>query len=318
MKVLFVSSGNSNYGISPIIKSQGESLRKEGIELDYYPIYGRGFVGYLKSTIKLRKYIRNRRYNIIHAHYGLSAMVALLAKKRERIVVSFMGDDLVGSNNLNGSITISSKCLVYINKFLAKHYFDLNIVKSKEMFNILNLSNCQVIPNGVDFERFYEIEKTKARINLGDNLSIKQVLFCSNPDRPEKNFKLAEKAINFLVQDKIQLRFINGIDQTKLAIYYNSADCLLLTSFHEGSPNVIKEAMACGTPIVSTNVGDVKDIIGSTEGCFITTFKPEDVAEKIKMALVFKGRTNGRENIKHLESSLVAKNIIDLYNRIIE
>jgi teichuronic acid biosynthesis glycosyltransferase TuaC len=93
---------------------------------------------------------------------------------------------------------------------------------------------------------------------------------------------------------------------------------VLLTSLWEGSPNVIKEAMACNTPIVSTDVGDVKEIIGKTEGCFITSFDPEDVSDKIKKALEFGKRTTGREDIKHLESGVVAKRIIAIYKNVLD
>ena len=92
----------------------------------------------------------------------------------------------------------------------------------------------------------------------------------------------------------------------------------MLTSLWEGSPNVIKEAMACNIPIVSTDVGDVREVIGNTEGCYITSFEPEYIAEKIELALQFGKRTDGRENIKHLESSLIARKIIDLYKKIVD
>ncbi len=319
IKVLFVSSANSQYGIVPFIKSQGESLKNEKIDVDYFSINGKGIKNYLTSIIALRKYIiKEKKYNIIHAHYGLSALVAFFGKKKEKLVVSFMGDDLVGSNDLNGNITTYSKIQVFINKIFGKYFFHYSIVKSKEMLNVLDLTNSDVIPNGVDFDRFYEINKDKARGFLKEKLYIKQLLFCSDPDRPEKNFKLANKAMSYLSDKNVELKYIHGIDQENLVNYYNSADCLLLTSFHEGSPNVVKEAMACNIPIVSTNVGDVKAVIGKTKGCFITTFDPEDVADKIEKALNFGKRTTGREDVKHLESSVVAKRIIDVYKNVIE
>jgi teichuronic acid biosynthesis glycosyltransferase TuaC len=71
----------------------------------------------------------------------------------------------------------------------------------------------------------------------------------------------------------------------------NAADLLLLTSLTEGSPQVIKEAMACNCPIVATDVGDIREIIGYTDGCYITTFKPSDVAVKIQAAFLL-GKKN--------------------------
>jgi len=318
MKILFVSSGNSMGGISPIIKSQGESLIREGVDIDFFTIKSKGFKGYFKSISTLKNYIKNEDYSIIHAHYGLSAIVAFFAKKKEKIVVSFMGDDLVGANDYSGRVTKISRLIIVINKFFAKYFFHYNIVKSKEMLDVLSLPNSMVISNGVDYKRFYEIEKKDARKYFDEGVDVKRVLFCSNPDRPEKNYKLAKEAVDLLEEKNIELKYLNGIEQDKLVYHYNAADCLLLTSFHEGSPNVVKEAMACNIPVVSTKVGDVNEVIGNTEGCYVTSFESKDVAHKLKMALAFNKRTKGREDIRQLEESVVAQKIINIYNKILE
>lgn len=103
----------------------------------------------------------------------------------------------------------------------------------------------------------------------------------------------------------------------------NASDVLLFTSKWEGSVNVVKEAMACNCPAVSTDVGDVRWVTGNTDGCFISNFKPEDVADKITLALQFskeKCRTNGRERIIELGlgSETIANRILVVYNNVIE
>lgn len=107
-----------------------------------------------------------------------------------------------------------------------------------------------------------------------------------------------------------------------MPLYYNASDVLLFTSHREGSLNVIKEAMSCNLPIVSTNVGDVEWILGSTEGCYIFSFEVSDVVEKIKKAILFtskNNRTSGRERIINLEldSESVAEKIISIYRGLI-
>lgn len=97
----------------------------------------------------------------------------------------------------------------------------------------------------------------------------------------------------------------------------NAPDILLLTSLWEGSPNVIKEAMACNCPILSADVGDGAKVIRKTDGCYICSYDPEDVAEKIKEALEFGKRTNGREKIKHLDEKIIAQKIIGVYNEVL-
>ena len=318
MKVLFVSSGNSENGISPIIRCQGESLIEQGIEVDFFSIKGRGLKGYLKNIPRLRHQLKHFKYDIIHAHFGLSGLLTFFGKKNEKLIVSFMGDDIVGSKDHFGRVTNFSMILVLLNKWFAKHFYDFSIVKSKEMYDILHVLNSEVIPNGVDYDRFYELDKLRARSSLMLKNIEKHVLFCSNPERVEKNFTLAKRAIALISDKNINLKCLVGINQNELINYYNAADCLLLTSFHEGSPNVIKEAMACNIPIVATDVGDVRALIGKTEGCYITSFEPDDVASKIQKALEFNKRTTGREDIRHLESGLVAQKIISIYKMVID
>ena len=141
----------------------------------------------------------------------------------------------------------------------------------------------------------------------------------SNPNRPEKNFNLVRQACDMLNDKNIDLHAIYNIPHDKIPYYYYSADLLLFTSLSEGSPNVIKEAMACNLPIVSTDVGDVKEIIGGIEGCFICSYDPKDVADKIKMALDYGKRTNGREQIIKLglDSDSIAKKIIKVYEEVV-
>jgi len=322
MKVLFVYSGNKKAGISPFIKSQGESLIKNGVQLDYFPISKPGLSGYLIESFKLRKYLKRCAFDIIHAHYGMSALAAWIAQRKETLVVSFMGDDIVGTNKPDGSVTVSSKALARFNVFLANHLYDQVIVKSKEMKKELKAYNVSLIPNGVALEEFKSDSKTEARNRLGLGQNDKILIFVSDPSRVEKNFPLAQRALALLNDPKVKLVTVYNQLKDRLPIYYNAADALILTSFHEGSPNVIKEAMACNCPIVSTDVGDVREVLGNTEGCFLTSFSEKDVSDKIRMALDYaikKNRTEGRKRIVEigLDSETVTKMIIDIYKKVI-
>ena len=127
-----------------------------------------------------------------------------------------------------------------------------------------------------------------------------------------KNYQLAKAAMKFLPKNYV-LYPITGLKHNELINYYNAADMLLLTSFSEGSPNVIKEAMACNCPIVSTDVGDVKQVIKYTENCYNCNFEPQDIAEKITKVANLQSRSNGRDNIKNLDANLIAKKLCNLY-----
>lgn len=314
MKVLFVSSGNSINGISPIVKNQAQSLTKHNnqIIIDFFPVKGRGIKNYFRNALKLSEYLSQNKYDIIHAHYTLSGYVTSLSRPKIPVVVSVMGGDAYMGFPYS-----------LINQLLIKTTWNHVVIKSPHLKKMLKLNkNYSVIPNGVDLDRFVQIEKEKAKEQLGLEQEKKYVLFASDPARKEKNFELAEKAFNQIKNDKLELLVVHGKSNDTMPLYYNASDVLLFTSHREGSPNVIKEAMSCNLPIVSTDVGDIAWVLGSTEGCYISSFEVSDVMEKLKKALQFtaaNNKTAGRKRIKNLnlDSKSVAETIINIYRGLV-
>jgi len=194
------------------------------------------------------------------------------------------------------------------------------IVKSKNLESYTYLKNkVKIIPNGVDIIKFKPIEKNICREKLNIDINYKIILFLGNPSDPRKNYNLLKKAINIIKDVNVKIIKPYPVDNKDIVYFMNAADVLVMTSYLEGSPNVIKEAMACNLPIVSTDVGDVKEIIGDTEGCFICSYDHKDVADKIKKALDYGKRTNGRERIIKLglDSDSIAKKIINVYEEVV-
>ena len=129
--------------------------------------------------------------------------------------------------------------------------------------------------------------------------------------------------MNLIKSDDISIVAPYPVSHDQVVKYLNSVDALVVPSLMEGSPNVVKEAMACNCPVVATNVGDVAWLFGDEPGHYLSSFKPSDVAKKIQLALKFSieyGRTNGREKIINLglDSASIAQRLIDIYRMVLQ
>lgn len=311
MKILFVSSGNNLWGLSPIIKSQGESLIEIGHDVDFFLIKGQGFWGYLKNISDLHRKIKLLNPDIIHAHYSLSGFLCAFIFSKPNIV-SLMGSD-VKKKGL-------SKVLL---NFFTRLIWNKTLVKTDEMKSSLGFKKALVIPNGVNLKIFFPQDKSKSQNFLGWNPSKTHVLFGANPNRPEKNYLLFRNAINKISNINIETHVIQNIEHKDIPVLLNASDVVVLTSIREGSPNIIKEAMACCRPIVATDVGDIDYLLKDVKGCFCTKIHENDVAINILKAIEFSnsfGTTNGLDKIKLLEldSISTAKKIVDVYKSMIK
>lgn len=322
MKVLFVAGGNSkNFDIAPFIKAQGDSLINEEVEIIYFPIRGKGLVGYLSNVLKLRKFIRNNPIDIIHAHYTLSGLTAILALSGKPIVLSLMGTDAYGEYIGENKIKFGSQYLTILT-YLIQPFVNKIICKSENIQNYVYLKNrSTIIPNGILLQKF--LNSTESRVNKKHPKSQKkQILFLGDKKDPRKNYKLVENAVRLIGSNDIQILTPYPIPHNEVVKYLNSVDVLVVPSFMEGSPNLVKEAMACNCPVVATDVGDVAWLFGEEPGYFITSFKTEEVAKKIHQALHFSEnhiKTRGRERILELglDSKKIAKRINKLYFNVI-
>jgi len=321
MNVLFVCSEAGKLGISPFVKAQADSLKREGVDIEFFTIKEGGVKGYLLAIKKLHRHLNGKHFDLIHAHYALSGWVAVLARHKQPIIVSIMGDDAYGIYNEKRRRLVISLPLILTTKLLLR-IVDGIIVKSENLLaEVSQLQKASLIPNGINLNIFDFNDRRSSRKQLQLHDEKKYVLFLGDPNETRKNYTLARRAMNILgMADSLLAVF--PIAHGMVPIYLNAADIMLLTSTAEGSPNVVKEAMACNCPIVATDVGDVRWIIGATEGCYVTGFNANDVAANIKLALEFsekRNRTEGRKRIVELglDSESVAKQIIAVYRRVI-
>jgi glycosyltransferase involved in cell wall biosynthesis len=197
-------------------------------------------------------------------------------------------------------------------------FFDGVIYVSDELRRALDDPDGWVIPCGVDLDALPVIPRAEARERLGLPPDNKLVLWAGEHWRPEKCFALVEQAmarVRAILPDA-ELVVVSNRPHAVVPVYMNACDALVLTSLAEGSPMVIKEAMACNLPIVSVRVGDVVDVIGGTPGCAIADRDPDDIATKLVAALREARRTDGRSRIDYLRHEHIARRILEVYAQV--
>ena len=302
MRVLVVARcKNGRY--APFITEQVDAVQKQGVECKYFGIAGKGVLGYVCHLPGLMRAIREFHPNLIHAHYGLSGLLSNY-QRRVPVVTTYHGSDI----NDPRVFWLSKKAI-------SRSWF--NVFVSQKTLDIASPDkNYALIPCGVNLENYSIISKTEARMQMGLDLRKKYVLFAGAYDNPVKNAALAKNTV--AMAPDVELLELKGYSRPQVAMLMQAVDALLLTSFMEGSPQVIKEAMACGCPVVSVDVGDISERVYGIEGCYVTKSDPQSLAEALRRALSFEGRTRGREAIIRdgLTNNQIALKLKGIYSKI--
>ena len=303
MKVLVVASYNKGR-FAPFILEQAAALTRQGCEIDYLGLQGKGLKGYLKNLPSLKQKIKVFQPDVIHAHYGLSGLLANL-QRRVPVVTTYHGSDINEKSVLPFSKI--SMGLSAWNIFVSRKTLD--IAQPKKHYSLL--------PCGIDLCEVQLTGKNDARRKMKLEEKKMFVLFASAFDNAVKNAPLAKEAVSFMQDDNVELLELKGYSREEVTQLMCAADVFLMTSLSEGSPQVIKEAMACGCPIVSVDVGDVKERVGGIDGCYVADSRePQELSELLKRAMSYEGRTKGRERIEAdgLDNRDVAERLMRIYN----
>ena len=304
MKILIVCSENSGQ-VSPFVLEQVSSLQSMGVEIEFFLIDKKGIVGYLTKRNSLLNRIKVFQPDIIHAHYGLSGLLANL-QRHIPVVTTYLGSDI----NYQKVLFFSRIAMI-----LSSHNI---FVSEKNRIQSGFHHKQSLIPFGVITDLFSPIDKNQARKKLSLDLNKRLVLFAGSFLNPVKNPELAHKAVSLLPNVEL-LKTGGGFSREQIALLMNAVDVAIMTSFSEGSPQFIKEAMACNCPIVSVPVGDVPEMIREVDGCYLSSYEPSDVADKLCQALAYGKRTDGRKRILelHLDSESIARRILEVYSEVL-
>lgn len=304
MKVLIVCSGNIGR-INPFIDDQAAALRRLDIETDFFLVKGKGFTGYLKNLPALIIKLKQGTYDLVHAHYGLCGMLAVMQRIKP-VVITFHGTDVNSNNHFISLVAsrLSAYNIVVIDNFIKK-------LRLKKKYSVISC--------GVDLEVFAPLQKVEARQKLNIDPDKKIILFASRFDSWVKNYPLAKKAAERIKKEipRTEIMELRGYDRRQVNLLMNAADVLLVTSHTESGPLVVKEAMACNLPIVTTNVGDVQKMLEGTNGSYITSYDPNDVASKLSLVINSGNRCDLRQKVTPFENKIVASKIKEVYESVV-
>ena len=320
IRVLFVSSSGKVFKFIPFIKSQYESLQPFVTYLDNYRVQGSGIGAYRIAYKELKEKLKKEHYDVIHAHWTYSGIICALLVKKEKLVISFMGNDLQGfySDKYN-IVTLKGFISILLSQLLILKT-DGIIVKSKRMLKWIPFyakRKAEVIPNGVNLAKFRHIEQSEARDHLKLDHVKKYILFLSDTTDANKNFELFQKALPYVDKAGIFYEVLTPypVESSLVPYYMAAADVFAFPSKLEGSPNVIKEALAMNCPIVSTDVGDARERIEGIEGCYIADFDEVSLADQLIRALRFGKRIDASAKLAEISESNIASRILELYER---
>jgi len=326
MRVLEVSRYKSNYSnhVLPFVKEQGDAIRALGHEVEYFLIKG----NYLKARKALMAKIRESKPDVVHAHFGLSAITAELQSLVPVVTTFHNGETLNWHVNLMSSLmSLRAKHVIYV----AQHVRDLSYFKAK---------NYSIIPCGVNMDECVVMDKAETRKQLGWKDDTKYILFGGAFSNERKNYALLRDAVAQINeqspvtnhQSPIECVEMKNLTRSQCVLRMNACDLFALPSHSEGSPQALKEAMACNCPCLATDIADVRELFGDEPGYWILrnprkTHERWDGDEKsldemvalLKEALAFEGLTQGRERILKLglSNEQVAKRIIKIYEGIL-
>jgi len=299
------------------IERQMESLAALGVHFDVLLI--RGFESsraYLEAALLLARWSRSRAYRVVHAHGGEAAVAASFYRGAP-LLVSYLGSDLLGAAAADGHVGLKRRARSAALRQLSR-LARATITKSEAMAGTLPPSVRRrnvVLPNGVDMTVFRPLSQRDARERLGWSPDETVALWVAKRRVPGKRLWLAEAAVERARRElpHLRLEIADGVAHAEMPLLMNAADCLLVTSASEGSPNVVKEALMCNLPVVATAVGDIPQLLDGVAPSQVCDASETALADGLVACLRQRQRSDGREHSRRLDARVIADRLLALY-----
>lgn len=316
---IYPTQVNPTLGV--FVEQQVKGLREIGLDVQVFYVdrRERGVGVYFTMLKPLMDAVHHQKPALLHLMYG--GVMADRVTRSNRFcpnVVTLHGSDLLGENFSGRLRKWVSHYGVHCSRRAVRRA-DGVIVVSRKLKQALPPgvpdSKVRVIPCGIDLGRFKAMDKAFCRQRLGWGAGSFHLLFASNNNDPVKQPWLASAAVEQLRCRGLstELHYLKGILNTEVPLWLNASDALLLTSAHEGSPTIVKEALACGVPVVAVDVGDVAERIEGILGCELAAAQPEDLSAKLQKVLQSGMRVEAAQKLQQLSLTNVAFSLEKFY-----
>jgi glycosyltransferase involved in cell wall biosynthesis len=253
------------------VRDQVEALKRlPGLELELFAFEPGGASPYLRAPGELRRRYRGARFDIVHAHFGLTAWPAMAVRAGAH-AVTLHGTDLVHPRSR--AVTLSA---VPFQRLVAPVSEPLATLVPRRLVR----GRFEVLPCGVDVGRFRPIERTAARRELGLDENGRYLLFPADPSRPEKRYDRAQ-----LIAGEVPLLALGGVEPSQVPLWINAADAVLVTSERESFGLAVLEALACDVPVLATPVGVAPEALRDVAGAHCGPFDPAVWSEALVAVL---------------------------------
>jgi teichuronic acid biosynthesis glycosyltransferase TuaC len=317
----------SEHAVSGVfVEQQVRSLRQLGVEVEVTHVDRRalGPRAYLRLGPRLRQAVETVQPALVHVSYGgVMADLATRAVRDRPVIVHYRGSDLLGSQTEALLRRLTIQLGVVASRRAAVRAAGV-IVVSENLRAALptRVANAEVwvVPSGIDLNRFAPLDQDQSRTLLGWPSGRKHILFPASPSRPEKRYQLAQSAVAELRAKgwDVDLHHLDGVAHAEVPTWINASDVVLLTSAHEGSPNAVKEALACNVPVVAVDVGDVRQRLVSVQGCYVAAPRVDDLADKLGLVLSSGRRVDARHTLAELSLERTAERLLEIYRTVLQ
>ncbi len=327
---MYPTSASPTAGVC--VEHQVESLRSAGLQVrvSHVDRLNEGPFVYYRMSPAIRREVTDFRPDVVHVMYG-----GVMADQITRmpglppVVVTYRGSDLLGENLSGWKRKLISHYGVWCSRKAALAAAGV-VVVARQLLQALpppfssqgaqtSARRAIILPSGIDLDRFKPLDQRTCQQKLGWNPDRFHVLFATNNQDPVKRPWLARAAVEHLKTSGLRAEFqcLSGVKHAEVPDWINASDVFLLTSDHEGSPSIVREALACEVPVVSVPVGDVAEQIAGIDGCYLADPDAAELARKLELVQRRKTRLHCRSQLEAVSHRALARRLIHFYQDIL-